>query len=55
MAFYSFHNACLVCSTLVCIFFALAQAITVNGDEGEKQASYAPGDAIPVSCLNRTV
>ncbi len=41
-----------LCHVLVVFFFALAEA--ANMDKAEGKASYAPGDAIPVSCLNRT-
>ena len=35
------------------VFLALAESASAVG--AEEKASYAPGDAIPVSCLNRTV
>ena len=39
--------------SLFVFYFALAEAITADKAE-QKVSSYAPGDAIPVSCLNRT-
>lgn len=53
MAIHTSRSTWLVCSTLSYLFSSLAQA--VSPDKAEQQASYAPGDAIPVSCLNRTV
>lgn len=37
---------------LGCVAFATLTAARVSSDE---KASYAPGQAIPVSCLNRTM
>lgn len=48
-----FRSISLVLHVLVTLFFALAEA--ANSAKAEEKASYAPGDAIPVSCLNRTV
>jgi len=44
--------ASLLCHVLIVILFALAEAAST--DKAEEKTSYAPGDAIPVSCLNRT-
>lgn len=41
-----------VLRVFVVFFVALAEA--ANSDKSEEKDSYAPGDAIPVSCLNRT-
>jgi len=53
MAFGALSYIPLVCRVLVVFFFALAEA--ANEDKKVQKASYAPGDAIPVSCLNRTM
>lgn len=42
----------LVYRVLVLSLVALAES--ASADKSEPKASYAPGDAIPVSCLNRT-
>lgn len=52
MAFGLLSRISLVCHLLIVFFFALAEA--ANADKSEPKASYAPGDSIPVSCLNRT-
>lgn len=41
-----------LCHILVIFFIALAEA--ANTEKDQPKASYASGDAIPVSCLNRT-
>lgn len=53
MAISGFRGLSLLCRVFIIFFLALAESASAVG--AEEKASYAPGDAIPVSCLNRTV
>jgi hypothetical protein len=53
MARTGYEKVSMVFRVHIPFFFALAYA--ANAAKAEEKASYAPGDAIPVSCLNRTV
>ena len=56
MAVSGFRGVSLLSRVFVIFFLALAEpASAVGAARSEEKASYAPGDAIPVSCLNRTV
>ena len=52
MALANVHAFSLVCHVLLLSLFTSARA--AGEDKPEAKASYAHGDAIPVSCLNRT-
>ena len=54
MAISGCRGLSLLCRVLIIFFLALAESASAAVG-GEEKASYAPGDAIPVSCLNRTV
>lgn len=53
MALVSSRSTRLVYSILLYLYSSLVEA--ASPDKAEQKASYAPGDPIPVSCLNRTV
>ena len=54
MAVSGFRGLSLLFRVFIIFFLALAESASAAASSEEK-ASYAPGDAIPVSCLNRTV